>query len=244
MQPKFEIPATASEIAPEIPTVAIDLSSAYSLPVSRNTGYSVAPWDSLPEENKDFTQEVAATRLIDYMTKAQALGASRINLILEAPLSFRFSCSEGQRATLNAHARSVELRTNYPTLDVASHGNRPWTLNAGASTALMALFFLKEIRRRAPDGISINLFEGFWSWVAKPKDHHTVTRSLVAHLRSRKEGFIVKLPTDKITSYRTALDLLDDTSPTVVTPPLIVFGHPDLARAYQPSGHSPLSASR
>lgn len=75
-------------------------------------------------------------------------------------------------------------------------------------------FFLGNIRRRLPTGITLNLFEGFWSWIDKPKDHHIVTK----HLNEGRREFIVKLPTDEGTQYQTALNLLGDNSPIPAEP--------------------------
>lgn len=227
------------ETSAKIPSVAIDLSGAHS-PGVKGTGFSRSDCDGLPPTAQDLTQTEAIDETVSYLEEVHQKGERAANLILEAPLSWAFTAAEG--ATRNdARLREVETRASYIELKTTSQRNRPWNINAGASTSLMALLFLNELVPRIPDELTVHLFEGFWSWVKKPKRHGDVARGLLEGLAAGGSR-VVRLPDSSSSiGYRTALQLLDIPAEKQNQPPLIVFGHKDLANAFRPVSPRPLA---
>ncbi|MFN0128095.1 MAG: hypothetical protein ACKV19_15575, partial [Verrucomicrobiales bacterium] len=161
----------------------------------------------------------------------QGMGGKKIdavNLILEAPLSYAVALD----ASSDARLRDIENPQSYPQLALLPNQQRPWNSNAGASTALMALVFLSDLQSRTPKGITLNLFDGFWSWLPKPCKHAEVAQGLLEGLQSAGNR-VIRLRAGAV-AYRTALELLGIDATNGLIPPLIVFGHKDLADAYQP----------
>ena len=234
----FLIPNLA-RVDKSLPTAAIDLSGAYSDPAPAGTGYAQSQWQLIPSMAKDLTQSQAAKRFVDYVDAAKDAGAPSVNLILEAPLSY---CFEGRRTgstSLNARLRAVERGKHYPQLRESNVPDRPWTVNAGASTALVAILLLRHLNISLPAGLQVNLFEGFWSWSEKPNAHHKVARALIEGFSANaadEPAHIVPLPdgADEF-HYQTILDVVFPTANPTSSPPLIVYGDPVLAGLYSPS---------
>ena len=239
----FRVP-TPTEIDRCLPTAAIDLSGAFSDPAPNGTGYAHCSWMGSREVSEDVTQAQAVSRLCEYVTKVKQSNARAMNLILEAPLSYCFDGAHGGGTSLNARLRAPELRSNYTQFESRSKTDRPWTLNAGSSTALAAILFLRQLKSALPEGIEINLFEGFWSWSKKPGKHHKVASSLVTALLrdpSERPPLVVSLPAgDSQFHYQTILDVVFPQANQATSPPLIVFGDQWLAKAYS---HSAASSS-
>lgn len=232
MPSKFHVPATVSKINPDLPTVAIDLSGAYADRAPQKTGYLQPQWNQIQEKAEPFTQAGAADRFSSFLSEATKLGAEAANLILEAPLSYAFA-PEPEDFSLNAQRRPVERKTNYSGLDCIND-DRPWIRNAGAATALVALLFLKTVRPHIPKAMTVNLFEGFWSWISTETPHQDDVEGLI---KGFQEGHIVSALNQSKQKFQTALQLLGDDSEEASRPPLIVFGHKDLAAAYNPTDH-------
>lgn len=230
MIPKFYVPAESSEIQTDLATVAIDLSGAYAEPAPAKTGYFQPAWGGHEARNGPCTQAEAASWFTSFLNHVAGTGGSAVNLILEAPLSYACA-SRPNRFPLNAQRRSVERKTNYTNPDLITD-DRPWIRNAGAATALVALLFLNAIRPHIPKGITVQLFEGLWSWIPAKTRHQDDVHGLAEGI---KVGRVVAAQVGPGQISHTALDLLGDTSPTASRPPLIVFGHPDLATAYNPT---------
>jgi|GEM_PF-4396112 len=223
-----------NEVDSSIPSVAIDLSGAYSAPAPLGTGYAQTQWRHVAMMAQDVTQTQAVDLTLAYFNQVRVAGAIRVNLILEAPLCWAFSDQDAE-SRLNANVRSVERRSNYANDLCDSKHDRPWTVNAGASTSLMALLFLKDLAGQIPHGLTVNLFEGFWSWLNKLRRHHAVASALLEGLQAGGKR-IVTLPTTQAIRYQTALRFLQiSTTPATHAnrPPLIIFGHHNLADAYQ-----------
>lgn len=221
----FSIPKNTNEIQIDLPTFAVDISGAYTSG-ARGTGFAcLGP--GLEDSSADLTQNEAidhiASRL--HIVKENMPG---VNLIVEAPLSYAMATSGSSDALL----REIEKPESYPKLTLPANRVRPWNSNAGASTALMALIFLTDLQARAPKGVTINLFEGFWTWLRKPNKHARVAMDLLECFRAGGKR-VVWMPSKNV-HYRTALDLLKVESPDANMPPPVVFGHKDLANAYAP----------
>jgi len=215
-----------------LPAVAIDLSGAHSDVAPNGTGYAQRNRGGVAAMARDVTQTEAADWALAYFTQVRAAGETCANLILEGPLSWAFS-SQGNENRLNAVVRSVERRANYADDLCESERDRPWTLNAGASTSLMGQILLKNLAGQIPQGLRVSLFEGFWSWIAKPSRHHAVASGLLAGL-AQGNNRIVTLPALAQVRYETTLQFLQIPAVHAERPPLIVFGHQLLADNYHP----------
>lgn len=223
------IRVTSSEFA-HLPTFAIDVSAAHSAN-RKGTGFAYQQGRSTAVEKEDVTQTEALSKTIERIQKLNESSLNTANLILEAPLSGAISCRD---AFLDARLRSTDIPSNYPALNLHAGQSRPWNVNAGAATMLMALMFLRSLTERMPESFVLNLFEGFWTWgEEKPKQHHLVAKGLIESLRAGGNR-IIKLPEDDFV-YATALQLLGIEAENQECPPLIVFGNSALADAYQPS---------
>lgn len=239
MPSKFHVPADVSEIDHDLPIVAIDLSGAYAEPAPQKTGYLQPRWNGIKDHTGPVTQAKAAKLFNIFLSGAAEMGTEAVNLILEAPLSYAFAPGP-KDFPLNAQRRPVERKTNYSGLDCIND-DRPWIRNAGAATALVALLFLKAVQPRIPKSMTINLFEGLWSWIGGSSPHQGDVEGLI---KGFQEERIVPAKLGEQQAFQTALQLLGDDSPTAARPPLIVFGHPDLAAAYKPTDHSAMLASQ
>jgi hypothetical protein len=221
----FSIPKNSNEIQIDLPTFAVDISGAYTSG-AQGTGFaSLGP--GVEDNSADITQNEAIDRIASLLHSLKE-NTPGVNLIIEAPLSYAMATSGSSNALL----REIEKPASYPKLTLAANRVRPWNSNAGASTALMALIFLTDLQARAPKGVTINLFEGFWTWLRKPDKHARVAMDLLEGFRAG--GKRVVWITSKNVHYRTALDLLKIGSPDASIPPPVVFGHEDLANAYAP----------
>lgn len=222
------IPSPKAKFA-NLPTLAIDVSAAHS--VSRKgTGFGFQQTPSTPIELEDLTQTEALSKTIEKIRELKKSSLDTANLILEAPLSGAVSSGD---AFLDAQLRPTDIPSNYPKLHLRRGQSRPWNGNAGAATMLMALMFLRSLAERMPESFTLNLFEGFWTWGAKPRKHHLVAKGLIEALRAGGNR-IIKLSEDSF-KYTTALQLLGIAAENQNHPPLIVFGNSGLGDAYQPS---------
>lgn len=219
----FHVPDIINDEITHLPTFAVDVSGAYT-DGKRGTGFAFRT----PEKShaQDLTQTEVIEQIAGWLEKLRAEGIETVNLILEAPLSYAVAVN----ASSDARLRDIEKPQSYPQLALPLNHPRPWNSNAGSSTAMMALVFLSDLRSRAPEGITVNLFEGFWSWLPKPRNHAEVAQGLLQGLQSDR---VISLAVGAV-AYRTALRLLGINTPNAGTPPWIVFGHEDLANAYDP----------
>lgn len=224
----FHVPKSPGDAERGLPTFAVDISGAYTCGV-QGTGFASRGFGSTDCHGEDLSQSKVVDRIVTSLEALKNNKEGRVNLIIEAPLSYAVASSGSSDALL----REIEKPASYPALQLDANRVRPWNCNAGASTALMTLIFLTDLRARAPKGVTINLFEGFWSWgneLGKPKKHFKVALQLLDGLKAGGNR-VIWLPDDKV-NYRTALDLLRFDSSTASTPPPIVFGHEKLASAY------------
>jgi hypothetical protein len=224
----FHIPKSHRETEIGLPTFAVDISGAYTCG-AQGTGFASRGFESGDCLGEDLSQSKVVDRIVTSLESLKRNKGGKVNLIVEAPLSYAVASGGSSDALL----REIEKPASYPALQLNANRVRPWNCNAGASTALMALIFLTDLRARAPQGVTINLFEGFWSWgneLGKPKKHFKVALQLLDSLQAGGNR-VIWLPDAKV-HYRTALDLLRIESSTTSTPPPIVFGHEKLASAY------------
>ena len=219
----FHVPDNMNDEITRLPTFAVDVSGAYT-DGKKGTGFAFRT----PEKShaEDLTQTEVIKQIAGCLEELRDGGIGTVNLILEAPLSYAVAV----KASSDARLRDIEKPQSYPLLALPPDRPRPWNSNAGASTAMMALVLLADLRSRAPEGISVNLFEGFWSWLPKPRKHAEVALGLLNGMRS---NHVIRLAVGAV-AYRTAVELLGINSPSAGTPPWIVFGHEDLANAYHP----------
>jgi hypothetical protein len=225
----IHVPTDPGQVNTDLPSIAIDLSGAYT-PDKRGTGFAISCRGDLPAASDDLTQTDALKVTVSHFQQLRQAGETSTNLILEAPLSWAFASSD---LFLDARLREIEKPSSYPALDLQPNQVRPWNSNAGASTSLMALLFLKALDPQIPRGLTVNLFEGFWSWKRKPKRHGEVAEDLLEGLQAGGNR-VVSLPKSSI-SYRTVLKLLNIRAQNQDRPPLIIFGYKELAIAYRPA---------
>ena len=223
----IHVPTNTTEVDASLPGIAVDLSGAYSVGKAA-TGFASSQWGTIKATEYDLTQTKAVEMTVSCLQRFQTQGAAKVNLILEAPLSWAVA---SQDASSDARLREIEKPSSYPRLHIAPNKVRPWNCNAGASTALMALIFLADLFSKISSGPSINLFEGFWSWMQKPKSHSRVALDLLGGLKIGGKR-VVRLP-DSMVSYRTTLQLLGIPAENGHRPPLVILGHKTLADAYQ-----------
>lgn len=227
----LHVPTDPKQANPDLPTVAIDLSAAYSSE-KKGTGFATSGLNCTPSAFRNVTQTQALNQTLDFFKRVEETGIVSVNLILEAPLSWTFASTEPPNH-LDARLREIEKPSSFPNLRLKPGKIRGWMVNAGASTSLVALLFLKELEPQIPKDLRVNLFEGFWSWVKKPKQHRDVAEGLLDGLK-QGDRRIVSLPPSSI-CYRTALQFLGIPAENASVPPLVVFGHHDLAEAYVPT---------
>ncbi len=141
----------------DLPTLAIDVSAAHSVN-RRGTGFAYQANNSADPELEDLTQTEALSKTIERIHELNKSSLDSANLILEAPLSGAV-CSRD--TFLDARLRPTDIPSNYPKLGLRAGQSRPWNGNAGASTMLMALMFLRSLATRIPEQFTLIFSKAF-----------------------------------------------------------------------------------
>jgi len=202
----------------KLPMVSVDISGSYT-ENSQSTGYcEFSGQDPYLLEGESLNQEGASEKAGIFIHKHP-----EVCLILESPLSYAFK--EGC-----AVCREIEKGNNYPKFEEIGNSVRPWTINAGSSSALGALLFLEKLNSRCKDKETVvYLFEGFHTWKSGDKKKSNHKKDAEDLINGLKNGNIHRLPAE----LKTALNLLGFKGKTTHVPPPVVFAKRELLDSFQ-----------